>query len=291
MSSSVSLSIATNTAIAAAKGFGWAVTGSPTLFAETVHSFADVANQVLLKIGEVRAQRGPDALHPFGHGQEKFFWALVSAVSVFFIGCGINVYHGVHALLQPEAIEPFTPLVLGLLLFALALESFTFVVAFRELGGWKGLVENRHNTTVLAVLLEDAVALLGILLTLLVAGVSLAVGPRPGFDAAVAITVGVLLGVMALFLAAINRRLLIDASDPALDRIVVAFLAEHGVSADASSVVVDDNHSVVFVNVRLCGPDRPGGVDSRAIGDALKRHALEREGKTIDEVYWTFPPR
>jgi zinc transporter 9 len=286
MSSSVSLSIGTNTAIAAAKGFGWAVTGSPTLFAETVHSFADVANQVLLKVGEVRAQRGPDALHPFGRGQEKFFWALVSAVSVFFIGCGVNVYHGVHALLQPETIEPFTPLVLGLLLFALALESFTFVVAFRELGGWKGLVENRHNTTVLAVLLEDAVALLGILLTLLVAGVSLARGPHPGFDAAVAITVGVLLGAMALFLAAINRRLLIDASDPALDRIVAAFLAERGVSADASSVVVDDNHSVVFISVRPAGLGALGGADSRAIGDALKRHALEREAKIIDDVYW-----
>jgi len=168
----------------------------------------------------------------------------------------------------------------------LALESFTFVVAFRELGGWRGLVENRHNTTVLAVLLEDAVALLGIVLTLLVAGVSLVWGPRPGFDAAVAITVGVLLGAMALFLAAINRRLLIDASDPALDRIVGAFLAEHGVSADASSVVVDDNHSVVFINVRPDGPGALGGADSRALGDALKRHALEREGKRIDDVYW-----
>src|SRR6202521_6224078 len=93
MSSSVSISIATNTAIAAAKGFGWAVTGSPTLFAEMIHSVADVANQVLLKVGEVRGRPGADALHPFGRGQEKFFWALVSAVSVFFIGCGVNVYH------------------------------------------------------------------------------------------------------------------------------------------------------------------------------------------------------
>ncbi len=49
MSTSVTLSIGTNTAIAAAKGFGWFVTGSPTLFAETIHSLADVANQVLLQ--------------------------------------------------------------------------------------------------------------------------------------------------------------------------------------------------------------------------------------------------
>src|SRR5450631_3675352 len=118
MSSSVSISIATNTAIAAAKGFGWLVTASPTLFAEMIHSVADVANQVLLKVGEVRGKRGPDAMHPFGRGQEKFFWALVSAVSVFFIGCGINIYHGVHALLQRQSVEPFTPFIIGLLVFA-----------------------------------------------------------------------------------------------------------------------------------------------------------------------------
>ena len=117
MSSSVTLSIATNSAITAAKGFGFLVTGSPTLFAETVHSIADVGNQVLLKVGEVRARAGPDATHPFGRGQEKFFWALVSAVSVFFIGCGVNVYHGVVALAHDKPVEPFTPLVIGLLVF------------------------------------------------------------------------------------------------------------------------------------------------------------------------------
>ena len=43
--------------IAVSKGFGWLVTGSPTLFAETVHSLADVGNQVLLKVGEVRGRQ------------------------------------------------------------------------------------------------------------------------------------------------------------------------------------------------------------------------------------------
>jgi len=291
LSSSVSVSIVTNTAIAAAKGFGWFVTASPTLFAETIHSLADIANQILLKVGEVRGQRGADAIHPLGRGQEKFFWALVSAVSVFFIGCGINIYHGVQALLGPTAIEPFTPLVIGLLLFALALESYTFVIAFREIGGWRGVRENRTNTTVLAVLLEDTVALLGILLTLLVAGVSFVLGPRPGFDAAIAIAVGVLLGAMALFLATINRRLLIDASDPSLDRLAATFLAERGVTADVSSIVVDDNHSVVFVHVRPGAEPASGGHDSRALGEAFKRYAWELERKTVDEVYWRFPLR
>jgi zinc transporter 9 len=288
MSSSVSISIATNTAIAAAKGFGWAVTGSPTLFAETIHSVADVVNQVLLKVGEVRGRRGPDAEHPFGHGQEKFFWALVSAVSVFFIGCGLNIYHGVHALISPSVIEPFTPLVLGLLLFALALESFTFGVALREIGGWKSIARNRNNTTVLAVLFEDAVALLGILLTLMVAGVSFLWGSHPAFDAAVAIAVGALLGVMAIFLAAINRSLLIDSSDAVLDRSAERFLAEKGLRAKVSSILVDDDRGVLFVRVPQADAHERA-IESDALGEALKAHALAHEGKTVDAVYWQFP--
>ncbi len=288
MSSSVSISIVTNTAIAAAKGFGWAVTGSPTLFAETIHSVADVVNQVLLKVGEVRGRRGPDAEHPFGHGQEKFFWALVSAVSVFFIGCGLNIYHGIHALITPSAIEPFTPLVLGLLLLALALESFTFGVALREIGGWKSIARNRNNTTVLAVLLEDAVALLGILLTLIVAAVSFLWGSHPAFDAAVAIAVGALLGLMAIFLAAINRSLLIDSSDTVLDRSAERFLAEKGLRAKVSSILVDDDRGVLFVRVPQAAAHERA-IESHALGEALKAHALAHEGKTVDAVYWQFP--
>jgi solute carrier family 30 (zinc transporter), member 9 len=282
MSSSVSLSIATNSAIAVSKAFGWAVTGSPTLFAETVHSLADVGNQVLLKVGEVRSRGGPDLEHPFGRGQEKFFWALVSAVSVFFVGCGINLYHGIHSLLAPGDVAPFTPLVFGLLVLALALESWTFAVALKEIGGWKGLQTNRNNVTVLAVLLEDAVALLGILLTLLVAGVSIFSGSHPEFDAIVAITVGALLGAMALFLAALNRRLLIDVSDPALDRAAEHWLADHELSARVRSLVLDDDRAIVFVRATREVPQ------SFTLGEALKSHLKDGHGKTVDAVYWKF---
>jgi zinc transporter 9 len=282
MSSSVSISIATNTAIAAAKGFGWLVTGSPTLFAETIHSCADVGNQVLLKIGEVRGRAGPDRQHPFGRGQEKFFWALVSAISVFFIGCGINVYHGVHALFEPTTVENFSPLIFGLLLFSLALEAWTFSVALKEMGGWRKIHENRNNTTVFAVLLEDAVALLGILLTLLVAGVSLVWGPRPIFDAAVAILVGVLLGAMALFLAALNRRLLIDTSDAELDRAAEKWLRAKEISAQVRSLIMDDDRVIVFVRATHEVPH------SFALGKALAAALKDTQGKAVDAVFWTF---
>ncbi|HMA31574.1 MAG TPA: cation transporter [Casimicrobiaceae bacterium] len=285
MSSSVSISIATNTAIAIAKGFGWFLTGSPTLFAETVHSLADVGNQVLLKVGELRGRGGPDAEHPFGRSQEKFFWALVSAVSVFFVGCGINVYHGVDALVKGGEVGHFTPLVLGLLLFSLALESWTFTVAWKEIGGWRGVKDNRHDTTVIAVLLEDGVALFGILLTLLVAGSGYVYGPRPEFDAVVAIVVGAILGGMALFLAAINRRVLIDTSDIELDRAAQSWLAGKGIAASVHSLVLDNDRAIVFVRPRA------ELRESRAVGTDLTAHLRTAVGKRADAVYWEFPER
>ena len=282
MSNSVSISIATNSAIAAAKGFGWFVTGSPTLFAETIHSLADVGNQVLLKVGEVRGRAGPTEQHPFGRSQDKFFWALVSAVSVFFVGCGINIYHGVVSLLHPEAVQPFSLLIIGLLVFALALETWTLTVALKELGGFAGVRENLNNTTVVAVLLEDGVALFGILLTLLVAGVSYLAGPKPGFDAIVAIAVGVILGAMAVFLAMLNRRLLIDVADPQVDKAAGAWLAANSIEGRATSLLRDDDRAVVFIEA---AHEVPG---SYALGETLKRDLEKTLGTAIDAVYWKF---
>lgn len=282
MSRSVSVSILTNSVIAISKGIGWSITGSPTLFAETVHSLADVGNQVLLKIGEVRGRHGPDREHPFGHGQDKFFWALVSAVSVFFVGCGVNLYHGIHALTAGATVAPFTAFVLGLLLVALALESWTFRIAWTEIGGWRGVANNRHDTTVIAVLLEDGVALVGILLTLLVAGIGFFFGSHPEIDAAVAIVVGAMLGVMALFLAAINRRVLIDTSDPALDRAAEVWLGERNITASVHSLVLDNDRAVVFVHAS--GEVR----ESLAVGAALATYLASALGKRAEAVYWQF---
>lgn len=289
MSSSVSLSIATNTIIAGTKFFGFLVTGSPTLFAETIHSCADISNQALLKVGEIRGRGKASELHPFGRGQEKFFWALVSAVSIFFVGSGVTLYHGIHALLHPEASEPFTLLTIGLLLFALLLELYTLSVAWRELGGWQGLRNNRDNTTVLAVLLEDGVAVIGILLTLLVGGVSWFFGATPIFDAVISIAVGIMLGVMALFLAAINRRLLIDTSDTKLNRNVEVYLLAAGIRSGVTSIVLDVNRVILFIRVQSDVLHGKSFSHSYEIGETLKTHFLTSEAKQVDAVYWKFP--
>jgi len=117
---------------------------------------------------------------------------------------------------------------------------------------------------------------------LLVAGVSYVMGPRPEFDAFVAIVVGVLLGAMALALAAINRKLLIDTSDPELDAAATRWLGSRGIAGNVQSLVLDVDKAVVFV---VAGREV---ADSFALGDALAAHLRDAHGKTVDAVYWQF---
>jgi len=292
VSASVTVSIVTNSLITGSKLFGFLTTGSPTLFAETIHSATDVINQVLLKVGEVRAGRAATEQHPFGFGKEKYFWALVSSISVLFLGCGVSIRHGIEALRHVEPGEPFSATAIILLILAGLLESYTFHVAWREIGGFQGLRAARTNTTVLAVLLEDAVALLGIAVTLFVAFWSRLVGPAPLMDASISILIGLLLGIMAITLAKLNKEILIDVADVEVDaEIERAIAAKSGIRIKVASTMFDANRCMLFV--RVSPADIPENVDfSRlaAVGEEVRQHIAAKMGKTVDHVYWQFQP-
>lgn len=291
MSQSVSISIATNSIIMVSKLFGFLTTGSPTLFAETVHSATDVVNQVLLKVGEVRAGAKSTARHPFGFGKERYFWALVSSISILFLGCGATIRHGIEALHHDAPPTPFSNLAIGLLLFAGCLELFTLHIAWREIGGFAGLKKARQNTTVLAVLLEDGVALLGIAFTLFVALWSRLVGPAPMMDAIISIGIGLLLGAMALTLAKLNKEVLIDVADTDVNAEVARVVAAHsGIRVEVASSLIDADRCLLFVHVKPV--DIPDDIDFARlaeVGDQLKQHVAHATGKKIDHVYWKFP--
>ena len=291
MSKSVTVSIATNSVITCSKLFGFLTTGSPTLFAETIHSATDVINQVLLKVGEVKSAKKSTELHPFGFGKERYFWALVSSISVLFLGCGASVRHGSEAFLHHEPGVPFSNVAIALLLFAGALETYTCHIAWREIGGWAGLRKARANTTVLAVLFEDAVALVGIAITLFVAFWSRVMEPAPRMDAAISIFIGLLLGAMAIVLAKLNKEVLIDVADVNVDaEIERAILDKAGVRLKVTSTLLDAEHCLLFVHV--APGNLPANVDFARImdiGDQIKRHVRDVMGKTIDQVYWQFP--
>src|SRR5215212_5539557 len=102
--SEVIKSLIVNVVIASAKGVGAAITGSGAMLAETLHSFADCGNQVLLLFGIRRSRRPADAAHPLGYGREMYFYSFIVALLLFTGGGVFSIYEGVHKMRHPEAV-------------------------------------------------------------------------------------------------------------------------------------------------------------------------------------------
>lgn len=207
-----------NFVITILKAIGFAVSGSSSLFSEAVHSFADTSNQALLMVGIVKSRRTPDASSSYGYGLERFFWALISACGVFFVGAGITIYHGVSTLFSPRELV-FEPVIFFILAISFVVELVTFTVAFRELWSERGEDATLGETfrdgdpTVLAVVYEDGVAVFGVFVAAVSVGLSYFTG-NPLWDAIGSIIIGTLLAWVAVVLILKNKRFLVEKSIP-----------------------------------------------------------------------------
>ncbi|MEO1266821.1 MAG: cation diffusion facilitator family transporter [Myxococcota bacterium] len=210
--------IAGNTAVMIAKFIAFGLTGSGAMLSEGIHSAADVLNQVLLLVGIVRSGRAPTPEHPAGYGREQYIWALISAVGIFFLGCGVTIYHGIDGLLHPHELGDLTAAIV-VLLFSLVIEGWVFVIALRgllkEANGkpfWAYLKVEAEPSAA-AVLLEDAAACLGIVIALVCIGLTQVTG-QPYWDSLGSILIGILLGAVAIYLIARNHQLLVGQAVP-----------------------------------------------------------------------------
>ena len=208
--------LAANLAIAGAKLVGFLVTRSSSMLAEAIHSLADSGNQVLLLVGGRRAQREADERHPFGYGRERYFYAFVVSVVLFTVGAVFAVYEGIEKIRHPHHLET-AGVALGILGFAIVAEAFSFRTAVRETrplkGGqsWAAFIRHAKSPELPVVLLEDLAALIGLVLALL--GVSLTLlTDDPVWDGVGTLSIGLLLGVVAVVLAVEMKGLLIGES-------------------------------------------------------------------------------
>ncbi|MDQ6966930.1 MAG: cation diffusion facilitator family transporter, partial [Mariprofundaceae bacterium] len=259
-SKAVLTALAGNSLVTVAKFFGFFVSGSSALLAEAVHSLADTANQALLYLGLRRSMRKADKQHHFGYGQERYFWNLVSAVTIFFLGCAYTIMHAVHQLQEAHQPElswvPF--MIIGLAFIA---EGYSLLVALAEFKrqaaeAEKSLrlyfVETRDPTT-LAVLIEDAVAVLGLIVALIGMGLTAWTGSAV-FDGISAICIGLLMGVLAVFLASTNRKYLLNRSDDEVNLVASrAWQADEKVQhvQRVNSIVLSPEDTLLMAEVEL----------------------------------------
>lgn len=210
-----------NGLITVVKAVGWLLTASPSLMAEAIHSLADTTNQVLLYVGIRHGQVGPSREYPFGKAPARYLWNLISAMGIFFIGFGVTTYHGIESLIHPHPFDPDQNLwiPIGILLFAVIVEGWVLIMAVRAIRhqkgscGWLEYIRNGKDPTAVAVLLEDGVAVLGVIFAFI--GILLSHFLQSNIPDAIASTlIGLLLGALAILLARSNSRFLIGVSTP-----------------------------------------------------------------------------
>jgi len=163
-----------NFGIAIAKTWAAMVTGSGSMLAEAIHSYADACNQVLLYYGLRQSTRAPDVEHPLGYGKVSYFWSFIVAALLFSVGGLFSIYEGVHKFMQPE---PLAQAWVALLVLAVAivLESFSLLGALREIARIRGerpfreWLRHTRNSALVVVFGEDVAALLGLMSSRLVA--------------------------------------------------------------------------------------------------------------------------
>jgi cation diffusion facilitator family transporter len=217
---SVLAALAANLTIAIAKGTAAALTGSPALFAETLHTVADAGNEVFLYVAIRRSRHPADASHPFGYGPERYYWALLAAIGMFVVGGAFSVWDGIRSLVHPHELEAFWVGV-AVLVVSLMLDATSRTVALRQLRAQaarvsvtvRDVLRESPDPTVVTVYFEDTIDVLGAALAL-VALIAHRVTGSGVPDALASVLIGALLCYLALRLTRRNRQLLTNQSVP-----------------------------------------------------------------------------
>jgi len=218
--------LAGNSILTVIKFLAFLFSGSGAMLSEAIHSAADTGNQGLLYLGIRRSERRADAMFHYGYGADRFLFALLSAVGIFVLGCGVTVYHGVHNLFQPPDLH-LNWVVFGVLATSLLLDGAVLLRAVDAVSASKGdksfwqHIRTTPDPTVLAVLFEDSVACVGVVLAAGGILLSYATG-NPVFDAVSSIAIGLLMGVIAVWLGWRNRQLILGPAIPAAMQAEVA---------------------------------------------------------------------
>jgi cation diffusion facilitator family transporter len=205
-----------NLAIAAAKTAAAIFTGSSSMLAEAIHSYADSGNQGLLLWGLKQAKRPPSPDYPLGWGKAVFFWSFIVALVLFSLGGLFSLYEGWHKLHDTEGLS-YPWVAVGILVFGIVAETVSLRACLAEVNKvrgtrtlWRWFRESRQSELVV-ILGEDLAALLGLAFALVAILATIYTG-NPVWDALGSMSIGVLLIVVAIGIGIEIKALLIGQS-------------------------------------------------------------------------------
>jgi len=248
----VLIAIGANFLIAIAKSVAAFITGSASMVAEAAHSWADTGNGIFLLVAEKKAVKPADKSHPLGYGKEAYVWSMIAAFGVFMAGSIVSIYTGITEWNAPEAETNYT-IAFIILAVAFVLEGFSLVQAYLQSKKQGqtinvsaiGYVVETSNPTLRGVFFEDLAAVTGLVIAAAAMGMHVYTG-QAFWDALGSIIVGILLGLVAIFLISRNRDFLVGykVSDSMHDYVLSELLRHEGVD------------SVSYLHLEWVGPKK-----------------------------------
>jgi cation diffusion facilitator family transporter len=278
-----------NFGIAAAKFIAGAIGGSSAMFSEAIHSSVDGLNDVLLFFGLKRSRRPPDEQHPFGHGKDLYFWALIVSCSLLAIGGGVATVEGIRHLIHPSEISQakWSFLALGCGVIFNSISGVFELRQFRSQNIGKGFweaVEEMKDPSALMVVAEDLVGVLGELIA--AAGIALQLAGWRYADGSASVLVGLLLGGTSIFLIAQNRDLVIgEGVEDEISRSIRELATSEGgfVAIRSARTMYFGPETVLVTLDALFDPDRKAG----ELIESMNRiqHAIRQKHPAVKYIY------
>ena len=276
-----------NFVIFATKGAAAYITGSSAMLAETVHSLADCGNQLLLLLGMRQARMEPTPEYPLGYGKAIYFWSFLVAVMLFSVGGMFSVYEGIHKLQHPDTLKHWYWAV-GVLVIGIVAESVSMRACLAEVSkarGDRSLVRwfrESRQAELVVIFGEDLAALFGLVFALVAVVLAVLTG-NPIWDAIGTLAIGILLIVVAVFVAIEVKAMLIGQSaDPHVNAALKHFIEQRPEVARVFSLITLQlgNDLMVAVKAQLNN-------SSGAKEDVI--NVIERELKRqFPQVKWSF---
>jgi cation diffusion facilitator family transporter len=276
-----------NFTIFVTKGIAAFITGSGAMLAETVHSLADCGNQLLLLLGMRQARRPPSPEYPLGYGKAIYFWSFLVAVMLFSVGGMFSVYEGIHKLQHPEPLRQWWWAV-GVLVVSIIAEAVSMRACLVEVAkarGSRSLARWFHESRqaeLIVIFGEDLAALLGLVIALIAIVLAVITG-NPAWDALGTLAIGLLLIIVAVFVAIEIKAMLIGQSaDPEVTAQIRGFFEERSEIARVFHLITLQlgNDLMVAVKVQL----KRGGVPAE---DTINRVETDLKQR-FPQVKWSF---
>lgn len=286
---SIFYALGANAAIAVAKTTGAVFTGSASMLAEAIHSFADCGNQALLIWGLKEARQKASAEHPLGHGRAIYFWSFIVALMLFSMGGLFSIYEGAHKLQGHEPVR-YAWVAVAILSFSIVAEGLSLWGALREIDKERGELNlwrwfrSSRQSELLVIFGEDLAALGGLVVALCFVGLSMWTG-NPMWDAVGSICIGVLLVAVAVLVGVEVKALLVGQSAaPDVQAAMRSHLEAEPQVAKIFSLITQQLGSEVMVAVKA--HMRPTGSDVALI-EAI--NATEKSLRAaFPQIRWCF---